>query len=584
MAVYTATNNSLTLTLTVTEAAVNQSANTSTVNWKLELTATNIYFTSRAIAWSVNIGGITKSETSTVTAAREQTITLGSGSGTIAHESNGSKTITVTAHAERSGTWSTAWTAMNISGSLDLTNIARYSQVSASPASLVPNGSNAFSISFPITSASYYYLLTVTMTNAAGTGTVELARWSGIHGTAGTDHVQSWTPAANVVNNFSDTQTQKTVQFNLVTYTNSAMTTSLGQTAVQKTLKASQSVHAPSLSGYTITETNALLTAVGVSDADVIGAISKKQIQVTASGNYGATVSSNGVTAQNGSEYTLLPQVSGSTYRATIEGNTKGVFTIRATDSRGFTQTMTQGTAANYIPYVSPTLSATVSRPSPTGSAVQCTLQGTCYSGDIGSHQAALSVTYKYKEKGASAWTDSANTLTPTISGTAPNGTYNSTFTLAESFLYNKQYSIMFTVSDGFTSATSPELIIFEGIPVFSWGSDHFDVYGEFHIHDRSDPENVYSVMTAGQKAIKVAKYDIDTDTLSGNSDNTVQLTLPTGTILAIIPHGCTPKVGGSWDTVGNLGLVNVANGTVAVHTIGSTSQKYVLRYVVIYQ
>lgn len=576
MATWTATNNTVTLTLTVNETGTSVSANTSTVSWQLSLTATAGYFTNRSVSWNVNIGGITRSEVSTVTASQGQTIVLGSGTGSISHDSNGTKTITCTGHVERSGTWSTSWTALNISQSLTLTNIARYATPSVTPSSVVCSGqsSDRFSIAFTYASSAYYYLLTVTIPNVT-----ELYRTT-LHGTAGATAVVLWAPERNTVQYFASTETTHTVQFNLVTYTDSTMTTTVGQTAVQATLKASQTYHAPTLTiaSYSITENTASLVAASLADSTVVEYLSSKSISIPASANYGASISSVKIT--NGSQ-TATMTGSGGTYSKTMTNLTAGSFKIVATDSRGFTATTTQ--TGTLVHYCMPTILAEVSRVQPTDPDIAAKLKGVVWKGTIGNTSTSFSVSYKYKEKGASTWTDSVNTLTWTESGSGKID-YDEDFQLAEEFAYNKQYQIQFTLTDGFSTVTSSEQTIFVGIPVFSWGEDHFDVYGDFHIHDRTDPDTVYSVMKAGEKAVKVTQTTYTTSSLTGGSDNTITLTMPTGAteVLAIIPHRITPV--STWATLGYLGAVSLTNHTVAVHTIGSNSQTYVIGYVVLWR
>ena len=54
-------------------------------------------------------------------------------------------------------------------------------------------------------------------------------------------------------------------------------------------------------------------------------------------------------------------------------------------------------------------------------------------------------------------------------------------------YLSSTQYDIVFRLEDALTARQSGAVRIHEGIPVYAWGKDHFDVYGEFHIHDRDD-------------------------------------------------------------------------------------------------
>lgn len=76
-------------------------------------------------------------------------------------------------------------------------------------------------------------------------------------------------------------------------------------------------------------------------------------------------------------------------------------------------------------------------------------------------------------------------TVTPT--GSNANDSYTFTGITVGTYSASSQYDIRFRVGDKLSYKISPAVRINEGIPVYAWGEDHFDVYGTFHIHDRDD-------------------------------------------------------------------------------------------------
>ena len=109
-------------------------------------------------------------------------------------------------------------------------------------------------------------------------------------------------------------------------------------------------------------------------------------------------------------------------------------------------------------------------------------------------------------------------------------------------------------------------------------------MYGELHIHDREDPENVYTVIKPEEMAVKIYNGEYQTGTISGNTDTTVTLPVPSDAteILAVIPFGTTPSA--YHETEARINACNVQNHTVGLRTVGSNSQTYTVRYTVLYR
>lgn len=581
MATWTTSNSVLTMTLTVTESAVNTSANTSSMTWQLTITADSTWFTGRQIYWSVNIGGLTRSATSTVTASQGQTVTLGSGSGTIAHGSDGTKTITCTAHAERSGSWSSAWSAMNISQSLALTPIARHSQVGCSPSSVVVSGrtEDSFSIGFDIKNTSYYYVLTVSIP-----GVAEIERWT-IHENA-SGYARIWTPPASMIDYFAPNSTTLGVQFNLVTYKSSTLTEAnrLGTTAVQATLKTSEQYHSPSISNVTMVEQMDEMIDYGISDSTLVKMMSEKLITCSVTLKHTAIQIA---TVGCGNAIAALEESSGGTYTATLHEPDGDHIYIDVLDERGYSARYE--VPCTVVDYHYPSLiTAEVKRTTPTGGGVSVKIRGKIYGGYVGTEQNTLYLYYRWKENVEGATETSVWQLQGEPIDMEGYREFVLNQTLLTSFDYRKSYLVKFVLTDGygFEASSSDWLPIYEGIPVFSWGKDHFDVYGELHIHDREDPENIYSVVKPTEMAVKVYQGNYTTGSISGGSDSIITIPLPTGAeeVLAIIPFGATPVSPGNWSTLIEFGAVSLSNHTVSVRTIGSNAQAYVIRYVIIYR
>lgn len=587
MATWTTSNSVLTMTLTVTEDSTNLANNTSSVSWTLQITADNTWFTGRQIYWSVNIGGLTKSATNTVTASQGQTVTMGAGNGTITHNSDGSKTIACTAHAERSGSWSSAWSDLDISQSMALTSLARYSTPGVVPSSItLKSGTiqDSFTVGFDVKSASYYYLLTVTLP-----GKAELARWV-IHGAVG-GHAQVWTPSADIIQQFDPDSTTQTVQFNLVTYKSSTMTEAnrLGTTMCRAVVKSSPSIHSPVISNVTMIENTDELVNYGVEDDELVKLLSEKVI--TCDLTLYTTIQNAQVGC--GSAVSAL-EASGGSYTATLHEPDGEHIYIDVLDTRGYSKRYE--VPCTVVDYGKPLITvAEVERVTPTGGAVTGKIKGRIFGGYVGEQENTFYLSYQWKENAEGAVVTNVTQVSAGEITEEGYADFNWTGTLLTSFDYRKAYLIRFTLADeyGFYAASSEWLPVYEGIPVFSWGKDHFDVYGELHIHDREDPENIYSVIKPTEMAVKVQQMEMETSSaLSGNTDTTVTLDIPADLteLLALIPYGATPLSGGSWGTVCTFNKTvlydqnNILTHTVVVHPIGSTNQKYVIRYVVIYR
>lgn len=115
--------------------------NTTTINWKMELIATNYGYISSSVAknWSVNVNGSTYSGTNSVAISNNSTKTLASGSTTISHNSDGSKSFSYSFSQEFNITFSgSKINTISGSGSGTLDTIPRNSTTNSKPVFTVP--------------------------------------------------------------------------------------------------------------------------------------------------------------------------------------------------------------------------------------------------------------------------------------------------------------------------------------------------------------------------------------------------------------------------------------------------------------
>ena len=193
---------------------------------------------------------------------------------------------------------------------------------------------------------------------------------------------------------------------------------------------------------------------------------------------------------------TQSDDLSGTSGSATFDknGTTSTTMTITVTDNRGKVTTTTQ--TINLIDYrpvgfseISIYRVNSSDQPTETGDYIHYEIKVNCFDGSFGQGGNPITLGYKYKLASGSTYGAEATIDTHTGTSAGEYTTYTfSGITGGGNLAYSSEYNIIFTLSDTFTSATSTMQVLHQGIPVFAWGEDHFDVYGEIHVHDRTDP------------------------------------------------------------------------------------------------
>lgn len=342
---YTAKNNGYTATLSLTPGAQNIAENTSVVEYKLELTAGASYFQYWPIGWEIWLGGSqtayqARSGAPQKSIAAYGTITLCSGSTTIAHNADGTKNMSISFRVD-GGT-----AAVYLPGTirytggetLELPTIPRASELSLSADSVLLNGSaGSVTVTVAPHSGNFSHKVGYTFGSVASE---EISLSAG-----------KTTAALSFPMSLLNEIPRSANGVAIVTLTTYNGGTAIGTTRANLTITAGQSV-VPSISAVTVTRE-------GQTSLDMfIKGYDRARIQTTAVGAYGSTISS----------YEVTGGLSGASVLTgvlwTVGQNT---WTVKVTDTRG--RTATEKVSITVVDYATPAISGAVFE--------RCTADGT---------------------------------------------------------------------------------------------------------------------------------------------------------------------------------------------------------------
>lgn len=400
-------------------------------------------FTSRTrLYFALNGGGI-KDTTSEITGPRNGSVTIASGSTTIDHNNDGTKSISYHALVQSA----TFGIKGEISGTFTLNTIPRASSITCSTANI---GSNP---TITITSASTSFVHNV----YGAFGSLNFSVFSNVKGGTYT----SWTIPTDFYSQIPNSRTGKGTLY-CQTYSGSTL---VGTTSVQLNVTTSESACRPTVTG-TVVDTNATTIALTGNKNKLVLGKSTAQITVTPVAKNSATIKSvtiDGVATTNNTR--------------TIAKVSKISFPIAVTDSREYPSAAYSVIASGgSVPYEDLSFNATIFRPQPTGTEIQMKYSGKYYNGSFGAVSNTLSITWKYKVKGASSWTN-GGTITPTLSG---NTISSKTISLGTSYNYQTAYDFQITAVDKLTTNTQT-IAVSVGMPTFYWGKDFMQLGSPFH-------------------------------------------------------------------------------------------------------
>ena len=308
-------------------------SNSSKVTAALYYKRNNIgYTTSGTGNFSITIAGYKTSATKTLTITENGWVKAVEATITISHDSDGSKSITISASGSISGT---SLSSTYCSGTVALDTIPRASTITSAYDRTL--GTDC-SVRWTPLSASFRYKLTFS-----------LGGWSYTTGVIHPNTTSAYTYAGyklplDVANQLPKAKTG-TMSVTLYTYSNSNATTQIGS-ASSKTFTVTVPDDANTKPSVTMSLTPVSSLGSTFSSLYIQGK-SKVKATLSATGKYGATISSYSMSAQ-GKSY-------GSPYQSDYLSITGSVaVTGTATDSRGYSNTATQNITV--IPYGKPSV------------------------------------------------------------------------------------------------------------------------------------------------------------------------------------------------------------------------------------
>lgn len=543
------------LLLDVSEKSYSIENNTSQVEWWVGIRSNTAYHNHYGLSetYVVNINGtVVHNAIHTPTVNSGATVWVASGTTTVSHNADGSKSISVSAsfnNADR-GTYSP--TTGSCSGSLKLTTIPRATTPSIDKPSL--ECGNAIKISGTSASSNFSHKVYVT--------------WNGTKTQIGTIASGTTTPSFSYTiptdweKNIPDS-TSGIATFTLETISGS---TSVGSKTVNATIKVRSGV-VPSIGTVSISDTNSICAGIG----QYVQSQSKLKFSIATSGNQGSTITSVS-TKFNGQTY------SGSTFTTqAIQNSGTLTYTITVTDSRG--RTATKSGSINVVAYNPPSLTNVSAKRANSGYAVDES-SGTyaLLHFKVGftslSNKNVTSFYIQYRASGASSWTK--------INSWANNYTLEQDYKAGNLFTSTTTtYEIAFGVKDKFMSDYSWQIVtVTPTYTLINFGKD-----GKSLTFFGQDSNNANRLTVNGDLAINSVKENTSSTKMLVNGGNTVMYRdwdklvnsiksamYPVGSVY-ITYNNVNPGtfLGGTWERFGQ-GRTLVGEGT---GNDGSTSMSF---------
>ena len=480
------------LLLDVSEKSYSIENNTSQVEWWVGIRSNTAYHNHYGLAetYTVVINGSTvHSAVHKPTVGNGQTVWVASGTATVGHNADGSKTVAVSASFSNADKDTYLPTTGSCSGSLKLTTIPRATTPSIDKPSLDCGG--VIKISGTSASSNFSHKVYVT--------------WNGTKTQIGTIASGTTTPSFSYTiptdweKNIPDS-TSSIATFTLETISGS---TSVGSKTVNATIKVRSGV-VPSIGTVSISDTNSICAGIG----QYVQSQSKLKFSIATSGNQGSTITSVS-TKFNDQTY------SGSTFTTqAIQNSGTLSYTITVTDSRG--RTATKSGSVSVTAYNPPSLT-NVSAKRANSSYVIDESSGT-YAllhfkvGFTGlSNKNVTSFYIQYRASGATSWTK--------INSWANNYTLEQDYKAGNLFTSTTTtYEIEFGVKDKFMSDYSWQIVtVTPTYTLINFGKD-----GKSLTFFGQDGNSANTLTINGNLAINSVKENTSSTKLLVNDGNTV--------------------------------------------------------------
>ena len=543
------------LLLDVSEKSYSIENNTSTVEWWVGIRSNTAYHNHYGLAetYTVVINGSTvHSAVHKPTVGNGQTVWVASGTATVGHNADGSKTVAVSASFHNADRGTYFPTTGSCSGSLKLTTIPRATVPSVDKPSL-DCGSV---IKFTGTSASsnFSHKLYTTWNNEEKLiATID-------KGSTAVSY--SYTIPTSWEKNMPNT-TSAIATFILETLNGDTV---IGRKSINATVQVRSGI-VPTIGNPTIEDTNSISKAMGL----YVQSQSCIKFTIPTSGNQGSTITSVS-TKFNNQTY------SGSTFTTqAIQDSGTLTYTITVTDSRG--RTATKSGSINVVAYNPPSLTNVSAKRANSSYAVDES-SGTyaLLHFKVGftslSNKNVTSFYIQYRASGASSWNK--------INSWANNYTLNQDYKAGNLFTSTTTtYEIAFGVKDKFMSDYSWQIVtVTPTYALINFGKD-----GKSLTFFGQDGNNANRLTVNGDLAINSVKENTSSTKILVNGGNTVMYRdwdklvnsiksamYPVGSVY-ITYNNVNPGtfLGGTWERFGQ-GRTLVGEGT---GNDGSTSMSF---------
>lgn len=456
------------------ESDISNSGNTSKVTANAYVRRTdsssNGAYNNSGTAWSITIDGTTTSGTSAWSTKNTTAWQfLGSASKVITHNSDGSKSITISgSHTGNSASGSSKMGNASGSGNFALTTIPRASSITATDANI---GSAS---SIIINRASSSFTHTVTYSFSGLSETIASKTSSTTIG---------WTVPESFYQKIPNDQ-EGTVTITCDTYSGD---TKIGTKTTTMLVKVSDSAK-PVIDSATAVDINETTIALTGSNKRLVTYKSKVKLDIT-----GRCLKYAGFSKLRERNIYEIPSTqstsSGTTTvkgSQTYENNTLEQFKVCLVDTRGKFSDYKILNQSNgdftIVPYIPLTMNAEFSRTTPVGGGVSLKFSGNFYNGYFDTSKAnfnTLEIKWRYKEDTSSAswssWTSlKLNTGFKYGSGNtyfSGNGSSAQLISLGTGFNYKKKYKFDLCYSDKLSSVTYSQGIG-KGDPILDYGTD----------------------------------------------------------------------------------------------------------------
>ena len=425
MAKFSNSSGSLYLNLYVDQGSQSITANTSTVSWRMTVSRTGAYYTHNKqgdSTLSLNLDGRNVHYSYPTWETSGEEYTLASGSSTISHNADGTKTLPVSCTFNpNNGLHGT----ITVSASLSLTTIPRSSSVSVSAGVI----GSAVTININRQSSSFKH--TVRYSWAGKSGTIA----------SNVDTSTSWTIPLDFANDIPNSASGTGTVY-VDTYSGSTKT---GTQSTTFTASVPANVK-PTFSGVTLSDLNGAAQNLIPNGNTFIQVISNIKVGFNgASGSYGSSITGyraeivgrNQATSSNGGSLGIM--------------NYHGTIKIRASvsDSRG-RWSDTKEVSVTVLEYFAPALSFSIARTGSTSSTLTVTRNAKIAPLTVaGIQKNSMTLTFKVARLGTTSF--QVDTGPATGSWTSISNLVNSQANLAGNYLANQSWVVIGTLEDKFT-------------------------------------------------------------------------------------------------------------------------------------